>query len=124
MKTLSRIVMTAAASSLTIVALGCGYGTGSVYVGVGVAGPWGGYPYGCPSCYYGRPPRYYDEDALNRSAPTAERLARADDTDTLSVEVAAAAEAVDERGASSKTCSATATEGSEDPCPEASGAAK
>ena len=91
MKTFSRIVMAAAASSLTIVALGCGTGTGSVYVGVGVAGPWGGYPYGCRSCYYGRPPRYYDEDALNGSAPTAERLARAGDADTLAADVAAAA---------------------------------
>ena len=43
----------------------CGAGGGNVYVGVGVAGPYYGYPggYGRYPGYVGRPPiRYWDDD--------------------------------------------------------------
>ena len=53
-----------AASGLVFLAA-CGGGNGTVYVGVGVAGPWGGYPYpypGVPGGPIGYPPPYWYED--------------------------------------------------------------
>jgi hypothetical protein len=65
MRSLSRILVVVAVSLAGYLALGCGVGvgTGGVYVGVAVPGPYVGYP-GYPG-YIGRPPVvYYEEDAL------------------------------------------------------------
>jgi hypothetical protein len=42
----------------------CGAGGGNVYVGVGVMGPYGGYPgyYYPPRTMIGRPPVYWEEE--------------------------------------------------------------
>lgn len=54
------------ASVITVLVLpACGAGGGNVYVGVGVAGPYYGYPggYGGYPGYVGRPPiHYWDDD--------------------------------------------------------------
>ena len=74
MKKLVMPLLTAAALSVSLLACyGSGVSTG-VYVGVGVPGPYVGYPgYGG---YIGRPPViYYDEDAALLPTETDERYA-------------------------------------------------
>jgi hypothetical protein len=58
----ARIKLLLAAALLGLGAAGCG-GGGNVYVGVGVVGPYGGYPYPVARHpgVYGRP-GYWDED--------------------------------------------------------------
>ncbi len=77
MRKLSKSFVVLAASSVGLLAIGCGVGVSTgVYVGVGVAGPYGGYYGGYPG-YIGRPPVvYYEEDALYRPAESGERYAR------------------------------------------------
>lgn len=77
MRKLSKAVLVLAASSVGLLAIGCGAGVSTgVYVGVGVAGPYGGYHGGYPG-YMGRPPvRYYEEDAWYRPVELGERYAR------------------------------------------------
>ena len=61
MRRLARLLVVPAALALVAVAGGCG--TGSVYVGVAVPGPWVGYPgYYHPPTMIGRPPVYWDDD--------------------------------------------------------------
>lgn len=74
MKKLPPLLLFSAALGLSAAGCGAGVSTG-VYVGVGVPGPYGGYPYPCHSCWYGRPPYYDEEDALNGTAPAGERYA-------------------------------------------------
>lgn len=73
----AKVLITLAVSSLSLLAVGCGagYGTGGVYVGVAVPGPYHGYPgYGG---YMGPPPViYYEEDALHWVVEPSERYAR------------------------------------------------
>ena len=59
----TKILIAGAFAVLAISA--CGAGGGNVYVGVGVVGPYGGYPGAYPyPTYIGRPPgRYWEEDA-------------------------------------------------------------
>ena len=68
-----RLQLLLAATVLALGGVGCG-GGGNVYVGVGVVGPYWGYPYPVTTHpgVYGRPP-YWDEDleedaALDRGA--------------------------------------------------------
>jgi len=60
----ARLLIVSAVAALVLPA--CGAGGGNVYVGVGVVGPYWGYPgrYPYPG-YVGRPPVYYwdDDDA-------------------------------------------------------------
>ena len=69
-------VLFLSAAALTLV--GCGAGNGTVYVGVGVAGPWG-YPGAYPGGYYPRPVygrpccvRYDTEDGAVQDRDAAE----------------------------------------------------
>ncbi|MGD8726654.1 MAG: hypothetical protein PVH40_03360 [Gemmatimonadales bacterium] len=57
----TRVLIAAAAALVVLPA--CGAGGGNVYVGVGVAGPYWGYPgrYPYPG-YVGRPPVYWDDE--------------------------------------------------------------
>jgi hypothetical protein len=61
MRRLTSLLVVPAVLALVTLASGCA--PGSVYVGVGVAGPWVGYPgYYRPPTMIGRPPVYWDED--------------------------------------------------------------
>lgn len=61
----ARMKMSIAGAFAVLAATACGAGGGNVYVGVGVVGPYWGYPGAYPyPTYIGRPPgRYWEEDA-------------------------------------------------------------
>ncbi|UCF40630.1 MAG: hypothetical protein JSW43_13035 [Gemmatimonadota bacterium] len=74
-----RFTLLLAAALLGLAGLGCG-GAGNVYVGVGVVGPYWGYPYP-PRPYpgvYGRPPYYREDASLDTGARTPRIEQRAD----------------------------------------------
>ncbi len=75
MNRLSKLLLAAVLSCMSLLTLGCA--SGGVYVGVGVAGPYGGYPYGGYPGYGGRPGYWgrYEEDALIDPVENGERLA-------------------------------------------------
>lgn len=76
---LSKLLLPAAAIGIALSGYGCGASTG-VYVGVAVPGPYIGYPgYGYPG-YVGRPPYFYEEDALNLPAGARENVAVSTDS--------------------------------------------
>ena len=76
----SRMRGPALVGALGLLAVGCG-GGGNVYVGVGVAGPWYGYPYPTGGVYVGGyPGRRWDEDAMADPAGSGERYAVAVDS--------------------------------------------
>jgi hypothetical protein len=79
MRTLSKVLLPAAAIGIALSVSSCGAGVSTgVYVGVAVPGPYVGYPgVGYPG-YVGRPPYVYEEDALNLPAKSRERVAVSD----------------------------------------------
>ena len=57
------LVVGAAAVALSTLTAACGASSGNVYVGVGVVGPYWGYPgYYPPPTMIGRPPVYWEEE--------------------------------------------------------------
>jgi len=59
-----RLVLAVAAAGASVSLLGaCGAGQGNVYIGVGVVGPYWGYPgYYPPPTMIGRPPVYWEDE--------------------------------------------------------------
>lgn len=59
-----RLLVAGIAAVVSVGLLGaCGAGQGNVYVGVGVIGPYGGYPgYYPPPAMIGRPPVYWEDE--------------------------------------------------------------
>jgi hypothetical protein len=80
----AKFLVFAFAGLASLSSVGCGSGSGSVYVGVATPGPWVGYPGRYPGMYpgggvwVGVPVCCEDRDAMAEPAETTERYAESD----------------------------------------------